>query len=205
VHIIIGKDPIAKKPSCFTHEMAAAVPLVALTAFSCLDWLPKERKEKGWGRVVVAGASGGVGMWCVQCKSRSRSPALRTNADGERIVAKKLYKDCHVTGICSAKNADFVRKLGADEVRYTSLTLRRESKLTRTSLKVIDYSSEFVAQALMEGLPAGKRYDLYIDCVGGTEIFPDMVRKPLIPGLEYSLMTLVQPSPLKRRVCHDSW
>ncbi|KAF2500551.1 GroES-like protein [Lophium mytilinum] len=134
VHPVVGKDPLAKKPTCWTHELAAAVPLVVLTAFSCLDWLPADKKKNGFGRVVVAGASGGVGMWCVQ-------------------LAKKLY-NCHVTGICSAKNADFVREMGADEV--------------------VDYTSEFVGQALLEGLPAGRQYDLYIDCVGGTEIFEDL-------------------------------
>ena len=69
-------------------------------------------------------------------------------------MAKKLY-DCHVTAVCSAKNEEFVRKMGADEV--------------------VDYTSEFVSQALLEGLPSGRQYDLYIDCVGGTDILPDMV------------------------------
>ncbi|OCK80537.1 NAD(P)-binding protein, partial [Lepidopterella palustris CBS 459.81] len=132
IHVNPAKDPIARKPSCFTHEMAAAVPLVVLTAFSCLDWLPKVDPGIATRRVVVAGASGGVGTWCVQ-------------------LAKKLH-NCHVTGICSAKNADFVRRLGADEV--------------------VDYTSEFVAQALLEQRPNGRKYDLYIDCVGGTEMFP---------------------------------
>ncbi len=59
-------DPIARKPAQWSHEEAAAVPLVVLTAFACLDWLPAERPEDGMRRVVVAGASGGVGMWCVQ-------------------------------------------------------------------------------------------------------------------------------------------
>ena len=70
-------------------------------------------------------------------------------------MAKKLY-NCHVTGICSAKNADFVRGLGADEV--------------------IDYTSEDVATMLLNGRPSGQKYDLYIDCVGGTELFKHWVR-----------------------------
>jgi NADPH-dependent curcumin reductase CurA len=65
-------------------------------------------------------------------------------------VAKKLY-NCHVTGICSGKNADFVRHLGADEI--------------------IDYTKQDVARTLLDARPDGTRYDLYIDCVGGVEMF----------------------------------
>jgi len=57
---------MARKPSCWSFEEAASVPLVVLTAFACLDWLPRKSGD-GERRVVVAGASGGTGMWCVQC------------------------------------------------------------------------------------------------------------------------------------------
>lgn len=66
---VAGSDPIARKPSGWSWEMAAAVPLVVLTAFACLDWLPAETETetaRSRRRVVVAGASGGVGTWCVQ-------------------------------------------------------------------------------------------------------------------------------------------
>jgi NADPH:quinone reductase-like Zn-dependent oxidoreductase len=59
-------DPIAKKPTSFTHEEAASVPLVALTAFSCLDWLPVVQGTQR--RVIVRGASGGTGSWIIQRK-----------------------------------------------------------------------------------------------------------------------------------------
>lgn len=75
-------------------------------------------------------------MWCVQ-------------------LAKKLY-NCHVIGICSGRNAEFVRGLGADEV--------------------IDYSSQDVAKTLLDSRPEGKKFDLYVDCVGGTEMFDHWVR-----------------------------
>ena len=127
-----GTEPVAKKPSAWTHEEAAAVPLVVLTAFSCLDWLPSAAQSPNkQRRVIVAGASGGVGMWCVQ-------------------LAKKLY-DCHVTAVCSGRNADFVRGLGADEV--------------------VDYAQQDVPRTLLDSRPAGNKYDLYVDCVGGTDMF----------------------------------
>lgn len=60
---------MARKPSCWSSAEAAAVPLVALTAFACLDRLPPSKQPSGeQPRVVVSGASGGTGMWCVQCK-----------------------------------------------------------------------------------------------------------------------------------------
>ncbi|KAH7378723.1 hypothetical protein BKA66DRAFT_421101 [Pyrenochaeta sp. MPI-SDFR-AT-0127] len=125
-------EPIAKMPSNLNFHEAAAIPLVALTAFACLDWLPTETQSpSSQRRVIVSGASGGVGGWCVQ-------------------LAKKLY-NCHVIGICSGKNADFVKSLGADEI--------------------IDYSKQDVAKILLDARPEGKKYDLYIDCVGGTEMF----------------------------------
>jgi NADPH:quinone reductase-like Zn-dependent oxidoreductase len=125
-------EPIARKPASISHQEAAAIPLVVLTAFAILDWLPAESQSPNQRRrVVVSGASGGVGIWVVQ-------------------LAKKLY-DCHVIGICSGRNADFVRGLGADEV--------------------IDYAQQDVARTLLEGRPGGKKYDLYADCVGGTEMF----------------------------------
>ncbi|KAF2849324.1 NAD(P)-binding protein [Plenodomus tracheiphilus IPT5] len=129
---ITPTDPIAKKPSTISHQEAAAIPLVVLTAFACLDWLPSTAQSpNSKRRVIVSGASGGVGMWCVQ-------------------LAKKLY-DCHVTGICSGRNAEFVRELGADEV--------------------IDYGAQDVPKTLLAGRPEGRKYDLYVDCVGGVEMF----------------------------------
>lgn len=132
-YLSIGpEEPMARKPRDLTHQQAAAIPLVVLTAFACLDWLPttSQSPNKSQRRVIVSGASGGVGIWCVQ-------------------LAKKVY-DCHVIGVCSGRNADFVKELGADEV--------------------IDYGKQDVIKTLRE--KRGKeKYDLYIDCVGGTEMF----------------------------------
>lgn len=124
-------EPITKKPRALSHQEAAAIPLVVLTAFAILDWLPTEFQSPNERRqVIVSGASGGVGIWVVQ-------------------LAKKLY-NCHVIGICSGRNADFVRELGADGV--------------------IGYSQQNVAKTLL-GYKSELKYDLYADCVGGTGMF----------------------------------
>ena len=61
---------MAKKPSCLTHEAAAALPLVTLTAFACLDWLPPQVGSQRRS-VVVRGASGGTGSFIIQCQLKS--------------------------------------------------------------------------------------------------------------------------------------
>ncbi|PQE29921.1 hypothetical protein CJF32_00000591 [Rutstroemia sp. NJR-2017a WRK4] len=118
-----ASDPVVKKPDSLSHEAAASIPLVALTAFACLDWL-LENGSTSQRKVIVRGASGGSGSWVVQ-------------------LAKLLY-DCHVTAVCSGRNAEYVRNLGADEV--------------------IDYTIQPVLQTLVDSRASGGEYDLIVDC-----------------------------------------
>ncbi|KAL1928101.1 hypothetical protein VTP01DRAFT_3017 [Rhizomucor pusillus] len=87
-----GKDGVAKKPEHMSFEEAAAVGIAATTAYQGIvdhGNLPSN------GRVVVIGASGGVGTYAVQ-------------------VGKA--KGAYVIAICSGKNAALVASLGADQV-----------------------------------------------------------------------------------------
>lgn len=87
----ISQHCIAKKPPSLSFEQAAAMPLAALTALQGL----RRGGARAGSRVLLIGASGGVGTFAVQ-------------------IARAM--DCHVTGVCSGRNADFVRELGAHEV-----------------------------------------------------------------------------------------
>jgi hypothetical protein len=92
-------------------------------------------------------------------------------------VAKSLY-DCHVTAICSSKNIEYVKSLGADET--------------------IDYTSQPVLQTLINSKNNSTEYDLLIDCVGGTDLIPSYVRPPLqIPNTLLPLLpsALYPPIP----------
>lgn len=106
---------IALKPASISFEEAAAVPVAAVTA---LQSLRDAGKLKAGQKVLINGASGGVGTYSVQ-------------------IAKALGAE--VTGVCSGRNVELVRSLGADHV--------------------IDYTREDFAQR-------PERYDLVIDNVG---------------------------------------
>ncbi|MBI4935381.1 MAG: NAD(P)-dependent alcohol dehydrogenase [Actinobacteria bacterium] len=83
------EDKLAPKPSTLSFEQAAAVPISATTALQGLTLGHVDANQ----RVLVIGASGGVGSYAVQ-------------------LAKTF--GAQVTGVCSASKADLVRSLGAD-------------------------------------------------------------------------------------------
>ena len=87
-----GEDKLVHKPRGLTSEQAAAVPTSALTA---LHALRDQGKVKPGQKVLINGASGGVGTFAVQ-------------------IAKVLGAE--VTGVCSTGHVDTVRSLGADHV-----------------------------------------------------------------------------------------
>jgi NADPH:quinone reductase-like Zn-dependent oxidoreductase len=83
---------VTAKPENLTFEEAAALPIAGLTALQAL----RDRAQAGPGKkILINGASGGVGTFAVQ-------------------IGKAL--GAHVTGVCSTRNTKMVRALGADEV-----------------------------------------------------------------------------------------
>ncbi len=89
---LASADRLVQKPAALTFEEAAAVPIAAVTALQGLR--DAGRLEAGQ-RVLVIGASGGVGTFAVQ-------------------IAKVLGAE--VTGVCSVRNLELVRSLGVDQV-----------------------------------------------------------------------------------------
>jgi NADPH:quinone reductase-like Zn-dependent oxidoreductase len=87
-----AKGSVALKPTNITYEQAAAVPIAAITA---LQALRDQGKVMPGQKVLINGASGGVGTFAVQ-------------------IAKVMGAD--VTGVCSTKNVAMVQSLGANHV-----------------------------------------------------------------------------------------
>ena len=90
--VAVSESALARKPEAMSFEQAAGVPLAGLTAWQALR--ANARLAAG-DRVLVIGASGGVGHYAVQ-------------------IAKALGAE--VTGVCSTHNVELARRLGADRV-----------------------------------------------------------------------------------------
>ncbi|MGA8431775.1 MAG: NAD(P)-dependent alcohol dehydrogenase [Candidatus Sulfotelmatobacter sp.] len=120
---------VIRKPESVTFDQAAALPVAGLTALQGLR--DKGHLQPGQ-RVLINGASGGVGTFAVQ-------------------IAKCF--GAHVTGVCSTKNMELVRSLGAD--------------------RVIDYTCHDFAQE-------SERYDLLLDNVGNRTL--SELRRVLSPS-----------------------
>jgi NADPH:quinone reductase-like Zn-dependent oxidoreductase len=129
-YLSIAEDgDLARKPSDIPFEQAAAVPIAGITALQAL----RDQGHLHSGEtVLINGASGGVGTFAVQ-------------------IAKAYGAE--VTGVCSTRNLDMVRALGADHV--------------------IDYSREDFTRG-------AQRYDLIVDTVGNHPLLE--LRRVLTPS-----------------------
>jgi NADPH:quinone reductase-like Zn-dependent oxidoreductase len=118
-YVSVPDEVVEPKPANLTFEQAAAVPLAGNTA---LMGVRDAAKLQPGQHILINGASGGVGTFAVQ-------------------IAKAFGAE--VTGVCSTRNADLVRSIGADHV--------------------IDYTREDFTRN-------GRRYDVVFDLVGNRSL-----------------------------------
>src|SRR5580658_3072172 len=124
----VTKSALVMKPDNVTFEQAACVPIAALTA---LQGLRDKGRIRPGQKVLINGAAGGVGTFAVQ-------------------IAKSFGTE--VIGVCSTRNVDMVRSIGAD--------------------RVVDYTQEDFTKS-------GQRYDLIFDSVGNHSLLA--CRRVLVP------------------------
>ena len=127
-YVATAEKLLALKPANLSFEQAAGVPLAALTALQGLRDAGQIRSKQ---KVLIVGASGGVGTFAVQ-------------------IAK--YFGADVTGVCSTRNLEMVRSIGADHV--------------------IDYTRD-------DFLRSDQKYDLIFQLAGTTS--PGAFRRVLTP------------------------
>ena len=118
-YVCVSESALVRKPDNLTFEQAASVPLASLTALQAFG---DEEEIQPWQKVLINGAAGGVGTFAVQ-------------------IAKSF--GAHVTGVCSTRNVEMVRSIGADQV--------------------IDYTQKDFTQGW-------QHYDLILDCVGNHSL-----------------------------------
>jgi len=133
-YVCASEKSLALKPSNISFEEAAATPMAALTA---LQGLRDKGKIQPGQKVLVNGASGGVGTFAVQ-------------------IAKNFGAE--VTGVCSTRNLDMARSIGADHV--------------------IDYTKEDFSKN-------GQKYDLIFDVAANRSVFA--YKRVLAPKGKYVL------------------
>ena len=149
-YVCARENFIALKPANLSFEQAAAVPLAAMTALQGLRDIGNFQPGQ---RVLLQGASGGVGTFALQ-------------------IAKSFGAE--VTAVCSSRNMEMVRSLGADHV--------------------IDYGKEDFTQK-------GQQYDLLL-VVNGYHPLSDYLKALKPEGtlviLGGSLVTLLQAASLRK-------
>ncbi len=118
-YVCVPDGAVDSKPANLTFEQAAAVPLAGNTALMGVRDLARIQPGQ---EILINGASGGVGTFAVQ-------------------IAKSF--GARVTGVCSTRNVELVRSIGAD--------------------RVIDYTREDFTRA-------ARRYDVVFDLVGNRSL-----------------------------------
>ena len=128
-YVCSHEQSLAKKPENISFEQAASVPVAALTA---LQGLRDKGNIKSGQKVLINGASGGVGSFAVQ-------------------IARSFGTE--VTGVCSSRNVEMVRSIGAKQI--------------------IDYTQENFTRG-------EQQYDIILDTAGNHSL--SAIRRVLNPG-----------------------
>ncbi|MGC9524091.1 MAG: NAD(P)-dependent alcohol dehydrogenase [Limnospira sp.] len=162
-YVAIPASTVAHKPSTVTHEEAAGVPLAGLTALQALLDLGQMRSGQ---RVLINGASGGVGSFAVQ-------------------IARAM--ETEVTGVCSTANLDVVRSWGADVVLdYTQVDFTQQGTQYDIIFDAVGKQTFYNCEKVLQ--PDG----IYVSTLPSLDNIGASVQSLFLPGKKAKLI-LAQP------------
>ena len=146
--VVVAADQVCALPDAVSFDIASTLPVAGVTALMALT---EYRRLTGDSKVLVLGASGAVGQFAVQ-------------------LAKHTCRARLVVGVCSAANAELVRRLGADIVLAYD-------------------AADPLEQATQHG-----RYDLVVDSAGSYRA--SRCRRLLVPGGRHVMVAGSSPSAI---------
>jgi NADPH:quinone reductase-like Zn-dependent oxidoreductase len=163
-YAVLSEQAACLKPSNMTHTQAAAVPLAALTALQAL----RDRGKIQQGHhVLINGSSGGVGSFAVQ-------------------IAKALSGE--VTAVCSTKNVELVKSLGADRIIDYKI-----QDFTQDKAKYDIIFNTVANQSFSRCKRILKPNGVYLTTLPTAESFVQSFLTSVIPGKKVKLI-MVKPS-----------
>jgi len=164
-YIAIPANTAALKPKNMNHCQAAAVPIAGLTAFQALLDLGQIRPGQ---KVLINGASGGVGTFAVQ-------------------IAKAMKTE--VIGVCSSQNITLVENLGANQViDYNQIDFTKESEQYDIIFDAVGKETFSSCENVL------KSEGIYISTLPILENLPSTFITLFMPGKK-SKLVLAQPNP----------
>ncbi|MEM1171686.1 MAG: NAD(P)-dependent alcohol dehydrogenase [Cyanobacteria bacterium P01_H01_bin.35] len=164
-YISIPANTAALKPKNITHSQAAAIPVAGLTAFQALLDLGQIRPGQ---KVLINGASGGVGTFAVQ-------------------IAKAMKTE--VIGVCSSRNITLVESLGANRViDYNQIDFTKESEQYDIIFDAVGKETFSSCENVL------KSEGIYISTLPNVENLPSTLITLFMPGKK-SKLVVAQPNP----------
>jgi NADPH:quinone reductase-like Zn-dependent oxidoreductase len=161
-YVVVPAHHVVAKPETAGFEDVAGLPVAGSTALAVIE---KAELKKG-DSVLINGASGGIGSMVVQ------------------MVRDVVGESGRVVAICSGKNVEMVKKLGANEVSFFRLCFSLECRLmlsyvslpfVKTNLtfltQVINYQEHEPVTQYLTANYSNPRFDIIIDAYGAQELY----------------------------------
>src|SRR5690625_2973989 len=112
--VVVNENIVAKKPKILTFEEAASIPLVGLTAWTCLISFAEIKKDD---RVLIQAGAGGVGSFSIQL-AKNKGSRVAVTSSGDNV---DLLKELGADQVINYENENFEDVLGSIDVVLDTL------------------------------------------------------------------------------------